>query len=211
VLALIVGSFIFAAAAPDDDWTSALLLLAQCTTLVAALWTSGVGRFDSRWSLMLSAGAAALAFVALQSGGARLTALVGLVTGVLVAVTIGVISRGVVSQGVVNTQSVGGAICIYLLLGLLFVFCYGVIAGLSDEAFFAQGPEEDRALRVYFSFVTLATLGYGDYTPASDVGRTFAIVEALLGQLYLVTIVALLVSRMGLSGARRHPQEDDPR
>jgi hypothetical protein len=51
-------------------------------------------------------------------------------------------------------------------------------------------------LRLYFSFVTLATLGYGDYTAAGELGRTLAIVEALVGQLYLVTVIAVLVSRM---------------
>ena len=53
------------------------------------------------------------------------------------------------------------------------------------------------ALRLYFSFVTLATLGYGDYTAATKVGRMFSVLEGLFGQLYLVTVVALLVSRMG--------------
>ena len=54
--------------------------------------------------------------------------------------------------------------------------------------------------RVYFSYVTLATLGYGDYTPAGDLGHTMAVVEALTGQLYLVTVVALLVSRLRGAG-----------
>jgi hypothetical protein len=68
------------------------------------------------------------------------------------------------------------------------------VVGSGD--FFAQGTDGTRSLRLYFSFVTLATLGYGDYTPAHELGRTLAIVEALFGQLYLVTVIALLVSRM---------------
>jgi voltage-gated potassium channel Kch len=58
---------------------------------------------------------------------------------------------------------------------------------------------------VYFSYVTLATVGYGDYTPAGDLGRTLVVGEALLGQLYLVTVVALLVSRL----ARRPSADGD--
>jgi hypothetical protein len=91
---------------------------------------------------------------------------------------------------------VTGAICVYLLLGIIFMFIYGTAAALGDNPFFAQGTDGTRPLRLYFSFVTLATLGYGDYTPASDLGHTLAIVEALIGQLYLVTVVALLVARM---------------
>jgi hypothetical protein len=53
-----------------------------------------------------------------------------------------------------------------------------------------------RALRLYFSYVTLATLGYGDYTAASNLGHMLAVAEALIGQIYLVTVVALLVSRL---------------
>ncbi len=50
---------------------------------------------------------------------------------------------------------------------------------------------------LYFSFTTLTTLGYGDLTPAGDVGRMLAITEALIGQVYLVTIVALIVTNLG--------------
>jgi Ion channel len=70
------------------------------------------------------------------------------------------------------------------------------VAVLGDGYFFAQGTDGTRALRTYFSYVTLATLGYGDYTPSGNLGHTLAVVEALLGQLYLVTVVALLVARM---------------
>ena len=68
--------------------------------------------------------------------------------------------------------------------------------GPDDKVLFAQGTDGTRAIRLYFSYVTLATLGYGDYTPAANVGRTLAVLEALLGQIYLVTVVALLVSRL---------------
>jgi hypothetical protein len=67
---------------------------------------------------------------------------------------------------------------------------------LGSGDFFAQGTDGTRSLRLYFSFVTLATLGYGDYTAAGELGRTIAVVEALVGQLYLVTVIAVLVSRM---------------
>jgi hypothetical protein len=85
----------------------------------------------------------------------------------------------------------------YLLIGLFFAFVYGVIAAFGSGSLFAQGTDGTSSLRLNFSFVTLATLGYGDYTPAGDLGHMVAIVEAPLGQVYLVTVVAVLVSRLG--------------
>jgi hypothetical protein len=83
-----------------------------------------------------------------------------------------------------------------VLIGIVFVYLYGVITVLGSGDFFAQGTDGTRSLRLYFSFVTLATLGYGDYTAAGELGRTLAVVEALIGQLYLVTVIAVLVSRI---------------
>jgi ion channel len=67
---------------------------------------------------------------------------------------------------------------------------------IGSPDFFAQGTDGSRALRLYFSYVTLATLGYGDYTPATNLGHMLAVSEALIGQLYLVTVVAVLVTRL---------------
>ena len=66
-----------------------------------------------------------------------------------------------------------------------------------------KGTDGTLATRLYFSYATLCTVGYGDYTAASDLGHTLAVSEALLGQLYLVTVVALLVSRV-------RPRRDGP-
>ena len=206
VLGLIIASFVFAMTAPEDDWAASVLLLLYCATLVTALWTSGRTRLNSRTTVWLTWLAAVAAAGQLVFGGEPLAALVALCTGVLIGATIVVIALGVIDQGIVNAQSVQGALCIYVLLGLMFAFLYGTIAVLGDGDFFAQGTDGDRAVRVYFSFVTLATVGYGDYTAAHDGGRTLAIVEGLAGQLYLVTVIALLVSRIGF----RHPTRAGP-
>ena len=217
VLGLIIASFVFAMTASDDEWAASVLLLLYCTTLVTALWTSGRTRPNSRTTVALAWLAAVAAAAQLVIGGDRLAAIVALCTGVLICATIVVIALGVLDQGIVNAQSVQGALCIYVLVGLMFAFLYGTVAVLGDGDFFAQGTDGDRAVRVYFSFVTLATVGYGDYTAATDVGRTLAIVEGLSGQLYLVTVIALLVSRIGFRhpprasarGADASPQVDD--
>ena len=196
VLALIVVEFVFMSVAPNSPWADSTLVLLQSATLVTALYTSGVARADSAISLTLVTLAAASAVALLIFGGNAFTALVGLVSGLLTIATIGTVALGVVDQGQANVQAVTGAICVYVLIGIMFVFLYGVLAVLSSGDFFAQGTDGTRSLRLYFSFVTLATLGYGDYTPAGELGRTLAVFEALVGQLYLVTVIAVLVSRM---------------
>ena len=196
VLALIVVEFVFMSVAPNSPWADSTLVLLQSATLVTALYTSGVARADSAISLTLVTLAAASAVALLIFGGNAFTALVGLVSGLLTIATIGTVALGVVDQGQANVQAVTGAICVYVLIGIMFVFLYGVLAVLGSGDFFAQGTDGTRSLRLYFSFVTLATLGYGDYTAAGELARTLAVVEALVGQLYLVTVIAVLVSRM---------------
>ena len=208
VLALTIVSFLFAAVAPNDRWTASVLLLLYAAILAVALWTSGLPGVDYRYRAVLVAVSAAVAVAQLFTGGTGLDGLVALLTGVLIGSAMIIIGLGVSDQRGVNAQSVRAAICFYLLLGLLFVFIYGAVAAFGNEPFFASGTDGDRSLRVYFSFVTLATLGYGDYTPGTDIGRTLAIVEALVGQLYLVTVVALLVSRIGVRRQRSADEHD---
>jgi hypothetical protein len=192
VLALIVATFAFAAVAPDAAWSSSALVLLGCATLVIALWTSGLARAGSHVSALVLATGGAVAVVNLvQPGSAP-----GLLSGVMLAATAAAISVGVIDQGEVNARSVLGAICVYILVGLIFMFVFGAVAELGSTPLFAQGTDGTRALRVYFSYVTLATLGYGDYTPNGNLAQLLAVVEALIGQLYLVTVVALLVSRL---------------
>jgi Ion channel len=196
VLLLIVASFVFMSVAPNGTWADSILLFLQSITLVTALWTSGVARTDSTLSLSLVALASLAALGLLVFGGNAFAGAVGILSGLLTVATIGTVALGVVDQGEANVRAVTGAICVYVLLGFLFVFLYGAIARLGSGDFFAQGTDGTRSLRLYFSFVTLATLGYGDYTPAGSLGRTLAVVEAITGQLYLVTVIAVLVSRM---------------
>ena len=196
VLALIFVSFVFAASAPDSPWTVSVLVLLQSLTLVAAFWTSGLARADSWISLGLLALAIALATISLAVGGSTLLGIVGILSGMLSIAVILVLGRSITYEHEVNAQSVLGAICIYVMLGMIYLFFYGAVANIDSATFFAQGTDGTRAIRLYFSYVTLATVGYGDYTPATNLGHMLAISEALLGQLYLVTVVAVLVTRL---------------
>lgn len=204
VLALIAGSFVFIAATPESDWALSVLVLLQCATLLIALLTSGLGQ-DRRPGVPLTAVAVVAAISIHLFEGDTAVGLVYVLDAVLIAGTIAAVALGVVDQGKVNAQSIMGALCIYLLLGMAFTFTYDAVASLGDGAFFANGSDGTAFERLYFSYVTLATLGYGDYTAGTTLGRSLAVFEVLLGQLFLVTAVALLVGT--LVAARREPPD----
>ena len=209
VVLLLVVEFIFIAAAPDEYWAVAALLLLQGCTLFLALWTTGLGKeMRPLLPLALPLIAAAVAVVLLESGTA--VGLVALLNATLVVATVAVLIVGIVDQAEVNTQSVTGAVCAYLLLGFLFNFLFGAVAALGNGPFFANGSDGTPFERLYFSFVTLATLGYGDYSAGEPVGRSLAVAEVLIGQLFLVTAVGLLIGL--LVSARAAPQTtgDEP-
>lgn len=202
VLGALGVTFFFAAVAPDAAWATAVLVLIETATIVLALRTAGWQIAKSRTVFALVAVGFATAIADILWNTNAMSSVLGVLGGLLTLALATVIALGAIEQGEVNSKSVAGAICVYVLLGMIFMHVFGVMAVLGHGPFFAQGTDGTRALRLYFSYTTLATLGYGDYTPAGNLGHALAVLEALLGQLYLVTVVAVVVSRLG-PGLRR--------
>lgn len=113
-----------------------------------------------------------------------------------------VILRRILSHGTVTASTILGAICAYVYIGIIFAFVFGFVDAVQGDPFFAQGPTSRPGQFTYFSFVTVTTLGYGDLTPGTDLAQSLAVLEALTGSIYLVTLVARLVSMYG-RGDRR--------
>jgi hypothetical protein len=107
------------------------------------------------------------------------------------------IIRRVGQAPVITFRVVLGALAIYLLFGLAFSYLFGFVAFLQGTPFFNQTDAPNSAIYLYFSYITMATVGYGDFTPATDLGRMLAVTEALLGQLYLVSVVAIIIGNIG--------------
>jgi len=135
----------------------------------------------------------ALPAVATYSLGALLSVVipVGLVGGLV---------RLVRTRGV-TLQVVAGALAVYLLIGVTFVSLIGIGAHASSTPYFAQGTDGSQSDRVYYSFTVLTTTGFGDFTAARGYGRALAVLEMLTGQLYLVTVIGVVVG--DLAGRRR--------
>ena len=107
----------------------------------------------------------------------------------------------------VSGRTILGLLSVYLLIGMTFAALFTTIAVISDEPFFAETKTAEPVDFTYFSFVTLATVGYGDFTAANPMPRMLSAIEGLLGQLYLVTVVAVAVSRV--RPRRRQPPEGE--
>jgi len=118
----------------------------------------------------------------------------------LVAVVI-IVDR-VLRLNQVTVQSIYGAVSAYLLIGLMFAGWFAAIDGLVSGPFFADGQQANAETLQYFSFTTLTTLGYGDFTAGGSLGRAVAVLEALTGQIFLATLVARLVSAYRVDGRR---------
>ena len=117
-----------------------------------------------------------------------------------------VILRRIAAHDEVTATTVWGAISAYLAFGIAFSFIYGSVHGFMPDAFndvIDGGVGEFN----YFSFVTLTTLGYGDLTPAVELTRALVVFQTVIGQVFLVVVVARVVSLLG-SGRRLGREQD---
>jgi len=199
VLVLIVLTFVWAISLPEGLWPRLVLVVLQSATLLLALWTSEAPRRAQRWARVGCAIAILASMPAVFSDAdvAKVTA--ALMSVAVVAVTPVAIFSSMRSLGAMTARAVSAALCIYLLIGMLFAALYAVIDAPTGASFFAQTGDTTYSDYVYYSYITQTTVGFGDLTTTSDLGRACTVVEALLGQIYLVTVVAMIVANIGQS------------
>lgn len=201
LLALIVVGLGFQMAAPETEAARMATILLQGFTLIAALTVSGVRRWLIHIAIVVT-GLAIVTTIGILIGSGELDVAGGRILGLLlasiapVAILVG-ISRQARRAGLITVRTMFGVLCVYLLVGTAFAFSYGIISTIEDGGFFAEIQEGTQADFLYFSFATMTTTGFGDLTPATDLGRSLAVTEALFGQIYLVTLVALIVGNLG--------------
>ena len=123
------------------------------------------------------------------------------------AIVVGVL-RNLRARQAVTIEAVFGVLCLYLLIGMFFSSVYGAIDRLGSAPFFTGGAPGTVANCLYYSFTTLTTIGYGDLTASGNLGHTLSVLEGLTGQIYLVTVVSVIVSNLGR--ARRPQTPESP-
>jgi uncharacterized membrane protein len=117
------------------------------------------------------------------------------------------ITHRIIRHETVGLETILGSICVYVLIAIAFAGIYGAVNEAEPTGFFAQKVEPTNVDFLYFSFVTITTVGYGDLTAGTSTGRVLVTFEAVIGQIFLVTLVARLVS---LYGNRQRPARDGP-
>jgi hypothetical protein len=166
------------------------------------------GRFPRRTGQILAVvlllGSAAAALLELVDNAGAGGALASLWTALIMLLAVFYIVRQVLAQPEITEQSIYGVLSAYMMIGLIFAAVYLAMWRFSGQ-FFAHGADVTKTFQ-YFSFTTLTTLGYGDFTAATDAGRAVAVLEAMAGQMFLATLVARLVAgfRWSERAAARH-------
>jgi voltage-gated potassium channel Kch len=127
-----------------------------------------------------------------------------LTDALLLSIAAGTILRRVIVAVAVDFRTILGAISVYTLQGLLFSYLFLALGRLSHSPVFAGQTETRPADYLFFSYTTLTTTGYGNLVPAGDVGKVLAVFEMLTGQIFLVTLVAGLVSLWRPGASRDH-------
>jgi hypothetical protein len=120
-----------------------------------------------------------------------------------------VILDRILRRTAVTVQSLAGALSAYLIIGMFFASLFGVIDVLTPGPFFAGDQAANARSFQYFSYTTLTTLGYGDYTAALFPGRSIATFEALVGQVFLAVLVARLVAAFHGRAEAILPEHDE--
>jgi hypothetical protein len=206
VLLLIIITFVVMMTLPPEGWGGrvAAVTIAALTAIVA-FTSSDVRSARVRLAAVVAGVAVAAAAVATAVSSDRLQALAfGAVAIMLAVAAVTILRRVIVGAREVDFRTILGAISVFTLLGLLFGFLYFALSRWGHEPFFAGHAAARSSDYLFFSYTTLTTTGYGNLVPAGRVGESFAVLEMLVGQIFLVTLVAGLVS-LWRPGSSRAP------
>ena len=182
--------------AANTTWLKIAAVLVQGGVVLFAFLAARAGRRAWRVAIVLVPLAVILGIAGRFGDSRPAETLAAIINLVLPAAAIVVLGRRIVMEPFVSSRTIIGLLCVYLLIGMTFAATYITIAVVSDEPFFVQIDHAQPVDFTYFSLVTLATVGYGDFTAANPMPRMLAAIEGLTGQLYLVTVVAVAVSRV---------------
>jgi hypothetical protein len=212
VLALVLITYVLASLLSNHGWPAVVLTVATSATSVVALASSHVRHKVVQASLWLSGLTILLAVSAAVTDEQTLLNLASLIQICLLAVAMAAVLWRVVSSAEVGSRTILGAISVYAVLGILFTFAYGTIDRLQGGPFFEETARPEGADFLFFSYTTLTTTGYGNLVPGGQPGRMIAGLEMMLGQIFLVTLVAGLVSlwRPGEALRRRRERRTPP-
>ena len=194
VLALVLLTYLLASLLDNKGWSAVVLTVTTSATSVVALVSSHVRARAVRVSIWLSVLTVGLAAISAVTDERWFLNLASLVQICLLTVAMAAVLWRVVSSAEVGSRTILGAISVYAVLGILFTFAYGTIDRIQGGPVFEGVARPDGNDFLFFSYTTRTTTGYGNLVPGGQPGRMLAGLEMMIGQIFLVTLVAGLVS-----------------
>jgi hypothetical protein len=213
LLGAIIIAFAVQGIADPAPWEQIFMTILLGVTMLLAFWAGDAKPIVIRPAIVIVVLLIIASVVEAANGDVDAAAtrvanalLVGLAPPMIV---IGVL-RSLRARQAVTLEAVFGVLCVYILVGMFFGYVYGAIDHLGGNPFFAGDQSTTVAHCLYFSFASLTTVGYGDLTARTNLGHTLSVSEALLGQIYLVTVVSLIVANLGRSRPRAQETAREP-
>jgi Ion channel len=207
VLVLVLVTYVLTSLLADRGWTGVVICLATSATSVVALTSSHVKHRFVRGAIVLSLLSIALTVVEALTDASIWLNIAALIQIVLLTIAMAAVLRRVVSAPDVGSRTILGAISVYTVLGLLFTYLYATIDRIQGGPFFEGESHVHAGDFLFFSYTTLTTTGFGDLVPGGQPGRMVSGLEMMIGQIFLVTLVAGLVSLWRPGDALRKRQE----
>jgi Ion channel len=209
LLVLLLANFFLLELVDDRRWGAVGSTLLSALALLVAISDPAAGHMITLRHWLLVAACVALAPIVLIVNSASVVGLTYLLpVALLVTATLPVTINRVLHHRRVTHETVLGALCAYVLLGLLFAFLYLAVNEVRSDPFFAQPGSQTQGEFLYYSFVALTTLGFGDLSPSVGLPQALTVLEALIGSIFLVTLVARLVTLWVRQDEERHRGAD---
>jgi len=198
VLVLVVVTYIVSVSVTEERATSIVLTI-QLATVWFALRISHARAGVRLVANIVLVGAAIVAVVSffVNNEGDQL-GVISAVCCLLYFIAPFSIVRHLVFRPTVDAETLLGAVAAYLLIGMFFAFAYKAAGEFGSMPFFGAGGKGSLSQDLFFSFVTMTTVGYGNLVPAANPGQTLAVLEAVVGQLFLVVAVGKIISNVTL-------------
>ncbi len=210
VFVLVLITYALASLIENHGWTSVVLTIATSATSVVALVSAHAQHKFVRVTVLLAALTVVLAAIGAATDDRTWLNFATVIQVSLLTVAMAAVLRRVVTSPEIGSRTILGALSVYAVLGILFTFLYGVIERVQGGAFFEGHPHPASSDFLFFSYTTLTTTGYGNLVPGGQPGRLIAGLEMMAGQIFLVTLVAGLVSlwRPGEAIVRRRERRE---
>ncbi|MFN8161774.1 MAG: potassium channel family protein [Solirubrobacterales bacterium] len=212
VLALVLATYVLSSLLPEKGWSAVAISVTMSATSVFALIASASKPIWVRRAIGLAILAVLFHIIAAVTGDRGWQSAGSLIMIALLAVSMAKVLDTVVLAPEISVRTILGAVSVYTSLGLLFAFLYATVSRIQGgEHFFSGVAHPSGSDFIFFSYTTLTTVGYGDLVPGGQPGQMISGLEMLIGQIFLVTLVAGLVSgwRPGQGARQRRERREE--